>query len=63
MGIIKINGMSCQHCAASVKEAMEKVPGIANVVVDLEKKQASFDGEPELSAIREAITRIGFETV
>lgn len=63
MGTIKIKGMSCQHCVKSVKEAMEKIPGVENVVVDLEKGEASFDGDAGEEVLNGAITAIGFEVV
>lgn len=63
MASVSIKGMSCQHCVASVKEALEKIPGIKDVAVDLDKAEARFDGEPDLAEVKEAITKIGFEVV
>ena len=63
MNVLEIKGMSCQHCVASVKKALEEVPGIEDVLVDLEKNQARFKGEPEPEAAKAAITAIGFEVV
>lgn len=63
MGTIKIKGMSCQHCVGSVKEALEKVDGIENVVVDLESGEAKFDGDAAPEELKGAITGIGFEVV
>ena len=37
MSTITVNGMHCQNCSNSVKEAMAKA-GANNIVVDLEKK-------------------------
>lgn len=61
MATVKIKGMTCQHCVASTKEALEKVPGIKDVVVDLDKGQATYSGEVEKEKITEAIIKIGFE--
>ncbi len=61
MTTISIKGMSCQHCVASTKKALEEVPGISNVDVNLEKGEASYDGEVAIDVVKEAITRIGFE--
>ncbi len=63
MPIIKIKGMSCQHCVASVKDALEKVPGTKDVEVDLEKNEARFNGDPPPEAVKEAVSKIGFEVV
>lgn len=61
MPTISIKGMSCQHCVASTQKALEAIPGIANVTVDLEKKEASYDGAIDAQVIKDAITKIGFE--
>lgn len=63
MTIIKIKGMSCQHCVASVRQTLETIPGITNVQIDLAKGEATFDGEVALQKVKEAITRIGFEVI
>ncbi len=61
MASVKIKGMSCQHCVKSTKDALEKIEGISNVQVDLEKGEATFDGEVASEIIKEAIVKIGFE--
>jgi copper chaperone len=63
MTTIKIQGMSCQHCVNSTRKALEAVPGIANIHIDLAKGEASFDGTADLQAIKEAIARTGFEVI
>ncbi|PIE73683.1 MAG: mercury transporter [Deltaproteobacteria bacterium] len=63
MSIIGIEGMRCQHCVASVKKALEKIAGISEVSVDLDNKQAKYQGEVSKEAVREAVTSIGFEVV
>jgi len=63
MTTLKIKGMSCQHCVNSTRKALETVPGITNVRIDLAKGEATFDGELDLQAAKEAVTRIGFEII
>ncbi len=63
MAMVKIKGMSCQHCVKSTQEALEKLPGISNVKVDLDKGEATFDGTVEQAQVEDAITKIGFEVV
>ena len=41
---IKIDGMSCAHCANSVKVALEDIPGITNVDVNVRAGQATVEG-------------------
>ena len=61
MPTVKINGMSCQHCVSSVRKALEDVPGVKNVQVNLEKGEASYDGEVAKKQVNSAITAVGFE--
>ena len=60
---IKIEGMACMHCAASVKNALEAVAGVQAATVDLEDKSAvvTLRGEVTNGALAEAVTAIGFE--
>ena len=61
MATVKIKGMSCQHCVASTKKALEDIEGISNVQVNLDNGEATSDGEVEYQVIAEAINRSGFE--
>jgi len=63
MAIVSIKGMSCPHCVASTTKALEEISGISNVKVDLEKAEASYDGDVNLDVLKEAITKIGFEVL
>ncbi len=38
--VVSIEGMKCEHCAAHMKEAFEKIDGVKECKVDLEKKEA-----------------------
>lgn len=60
---ISVKGMSCGHCVASVKEALEKIPGVSNVSVDLTFGSATFTEAAPLDAktLKDAIEKIGFE--
>ena len=62
METLKINGMSCGHCTGSVKKALESIPGLSQVTVDLEGKKASFNNDGAArEEIRAAVSGIGFE--
>ena len=37
MATVSIKGMSCPHCVASTKKALEAIDGISNVDVNLEQ--------------------------
>ena len=51
---IKIDGMTCAHCANSVKVALEDIPGITNVDVNVRAGQATVDRRAEACAASEA---------
>ena len=63
MPTVKITGMRCGHCVASVTKALEKIEGVSNVSVDLDKGEAAFQEEKEvaIATIKDAIEKIGFE--
>lgn len=64
--VIKVGGMSCQHCVKAVKEALEALPGINEVQVNLEEKTAMFnwqDGETPMEEIVTAIEDQGYEVL
>ena len=62
MDRLKIKGMSCQHCVGSVKNALESIPGLSQVTVDLDAEEATFENDKVIrEEIRAAISKIGFE--
>ncbi len=65
MPTIKIKGMRCGHCAASVTSALNAIAGISEVKIDLENNEATFNQSQEvpIAAIKQAITAIGFEVL
>lgn len=62
MESLKIKGMSCQHCVGSVKKALEDIPGLSEVQVNLDKGEATFNNSNVAREdIKTAISKIGFE--
>jgi copper chaperone len=59
-----VQGMTCTHCAASVTEEVEQVPGVTGVDVDLETGRLSVLGDGfSDDAIRAAVDEAGYEVV
>lgn len=56
----QIEGMACSHCQATVKKAIEALPGVNNVVVDLNSGKAIVDGDVNSDAIAAAVSQAGF---
>ena len=65
MPTVKVKGMSCQHCVASVTKALSEIDGISDVNVNLEAGEATYNEQSPVAAdtIKDAIARIGFEVV
>ena len=64
--MIKIEGMSCAHCVASIKNAVSSLDGVSEVTVSLADKNAIVDFDEakiSLSQITDAIEEIGFDVV
>jgi len=62
--IIKIEGMTCMGCVNSVKNVLEKIPGVDSAEVSLDQKQATIqydDASASTAQFRKAIEDAGFE--
>ena len=57
---LDVEGMSCQHCVANVKKAVEAVAGVNSVEVDLEAGKVTVDGSADAEAVKAAITGAGY---
>jgi copper chaperone CopZ len=57
---IQVTGMSCQHCVAAVTHALEAVPGVTGVGVDLDSGLARVQGEAEAAALERAVIDAGY---
>lgn len=60
---ISIEGMSCEHCVAHVKNALEGIDGVSAVEVDLEGKYATVETEVNNEILKEAIEEEGYDVV
>ncbi|MDD5247851.1 MAG: heavy-metal-associated domain-containing protein [Rhodocyclaceae bacterium] len=62
--VLKVGGMSCGGCVASVTKVLQELPGVAKAEVSLEKGEASVDfeaGRVTRAALAQAIVDAGFE--
>lgn len=61
---LKISGMMCGHCVKHVHDALTEVPGVSQVEVSLEKKNALVEGENvDHAALVNAVREAGYEVV
>ena len=49
--VIKVNGMMCKHCKATVEKVCKAVPGTVDAVVDLEAKTVTVTGNADVEAL------------
>ncbi len=59
----KVDGMSCMHCVARVKAAIEGVDGVKTAEVDLQKAEAVVTGAFEPAAVAAAADGAGYPCV
>jgi len=58
---LKISGMSCEHCARAVKEALEGVAGVTRVeTLELESGLALVEGQVDPGALVTAVKATGY---
>ena len=62
--VIKINGMQCDHCRATVEKALNAVNGV-KARVDLKKKTAYLELSAPVSdeTLKKAVSDAGYEPV
>ncbi|MGQ3027834.1 MAG: heavy-metal-associated domain-containing protein [Ferrovibrionaceae bacterium] len=59
---LEVSGMTCGGCARSVTRAVQAVPGVSQVAVDLAAATVTVEGGAP-DAIRAAIERAGYAVV
>jgi copper chaperone len=57
---LKIDGMTCGHCVAAVKKALEAVPSVENAEVSLGEGRASVRGKAPLVELIKAVEEEGY---
>ena len=62
--LIKVEGMTCQHCVQTITKALNSISGLNSIDVILDKKEVNvhFDeNETNLQEITKKIIEVGFE--
>ena len=61
---LNIEGMSCEHCAAHVKEALEGIAGVSSALVNLQNKNAQVEHNDSVSleTMKAAVGEAGYES-
>ena len=60
---VKIDGMSCSHCAKRVENSLKEVDGVLKVSVNLDKKEVIITSKFEIdtSLLRKKIEDLGYK--
>ena len=64
--VLKVEGMTCQHCIQTVIETVGKMTGVEKVEVSLEQKEVTIDFDElqtQTEAICSQIVEAGFEVI
>jgi len=64
--ILKIQGMTCNHCVMRVAKALKSVPGVQDAQVDLQKSEAvvTYDeAKVALDKLSFAVVEAGYKVV
>jgi copper chaperone len=58
-----VTGMTCEHCVGAVREELGRIPGVAEVVVDLPTGRVSVTSETPvtLEDVRAMVDEAGYE--
>ena len=60
---LKIDGMGCEHCVKSVREALETVKGIKILDVKIGSAEIEAENDSVLNEIREKLDDVGYDLV
>ena len=63
---LSVTGMTCAACPITIKKALNKVEGVENIEVNLEKKEALVtfdDAKTNVQALLEATKNAGYPSV
>jgi copper chaperone len=57
---LKVEGMTCNHCKASVEKALRSVPGVENAEVNLQEGKAKVQGNAPVDQLVAAVQEEGY---
>ena len=61
--VLKVSGMSCEHCATAVRTEISSLPGVTDVDVNVASGEVKIIAEPVPgeAALRAAVDAAGYE--
>ena len=61
--VLKVEGMSCNHCKMAVEKALKAVNGVEGAEVNLDKKEVVVTGAADQDKLAKAIEDAGYTVV
>jgi len=61
--ILKVEGMTCNHCKMRAEKALQEVNGVESVKVDLAAKEAVVTGDAARAELVKAVVDAGYTVV
>ncbi|MFO7262955.1 MAG: hypothetical protein A6D91_05345 [Bacillaceae bacterium G1] len=64
--VLKVEGMTCNHCKAAVENAVRQLSGVLAAEVDLGRKTVTVQYEPDrvsVEQMKQAIEEEGYDVV
>lgn len=63
--VIKVNGMSCEHCAKAVTAGLKKIDGVKSVKVSLKDNKVTINHKKDLdiSLVENTINDLGYKYI
>jgi len=64
--VLKVEGMTCNHCKAAVENAVRQLSGVLAAEVDLSRKTVTVQYEPDrvsVEQMKQAIEEEGYDVV
>ena len=59
--VIKVKGMTCNHCKSTVENGIKGLPGIKNVDINLQEEQVTISAEQiDLILIKSTVENLGY---
>jgi copper ion binding protein len=62
--VMKIGGMSCQHCVMRVRKAVDEIPGVSHSDVSIGTARVEYDeSKIKETDLEQAIEKAGYKVV
>ncbi len=58
--ILKVEGMTCNHCKMSVEKFVGRIDGVKSVTATPNENKVEIEGDADIKAIKETIEKLGY---